>query len=632
MSKPNGNSVKDSSHSHPHKAGTSALVLGATGVVFGDIGTSPIYAMKQTFIISGAEPDQIYGIASMIFWALMLVVSLKYLTFVMRADNKGEGGMLALLSLMPEHIRAPKSRKHLALLVLVLIGTSLLFGEGGLTPAISVLSATEGLALLNPDLDVVAVPATVLILAILFAMQSRGTETIGKFFGPVTFVWFILIGSLGIFRILQEPAVIKALSPTYAIQYFMNSGLNSLFVLAAVILVVTGAEALYTDMGHFGAKPIRIAWTIIVGPALVLSYLGQAAVLINDPAAISNPFFALAPNKPMTLVLIIVATAATIVASQALITGVFSLSRQAVQLGLFPRLTIRHTNADQEGQIYVPVANWLVGFISIALVIAFQSTSALASAYVLAIAGTMTVTTIAFTIVARQIWKWPLWKIAPLTTIFLTLDLIFLAGTATRFFDGGWVPIVFGSLILAMMLIWRAGNRALNRKMRESSRTWQEIYAGCESGEIAMVPGIGIFMASPAEVVPAALISHVTIMHSLPESVYVVTIKSDTQPISTTPVLIDHVTDRLCQVTIFAGYMETVKVPNILQRDAMTAEEESSATYYLSERHFLASEGGNLGKRTETIFEILHRNAVSPTTFYGLPYDRVITIGTRIDL
>jgi KUP system potassium uptake protein len=630
MSKPNGNSVKDPSH--PHKAGTSALVLGATGVVFGDIGTSPIYAMKQTFIISGAEPDQIYGIASMIFWALMLVVSLKYLTFVMRADNKGEGGMLALLSLMPEHIRSPKSRKHLALLILVLIGTSLLFGEGGLTPAISVLSATEGLALLNPDLGVVAVPATVFILAILFAMQSRGTETIGKFFGPVTFVWFILIGSLGIFRILQEPEVMKALSPTYAIQYFMNSGLNSLFVLAAVILVVTGAEALYTDMGHFGAKPIRIAWTIIVGPALVLSYLGQAAVLINNPTAISNPFFALAPNKPMTLVLIIVATAATIVASQALITGVFSLSRQAVQLGLFPRLTIRHTNADQEGQIYVPVANWLVGFVSIALVITFQSSSALASAYVLAIAGTMTVTTIAFTVVARQIWKWPLWKIAPLTSIFLTLDLIFLAGTATRFFDGGWVPIVFGSLILAMMLVWRAGNRALNRKMRDSSRTWQEIYAGCESGEIAMVPGIGIFMASPAEVVPAALISHVTIMHSLPESVYVVTIKSDTQPISTTPVLIDHVTDRLCQVTIFAGYMETVNVPSILQRDAMNAEEELSATYYLSERHFLASEGGNLGKRTETLFEILHRNAVSPTTFYGLPYDRVITIGTRIDL
>ena len=632
MSKPNGNSVKDSAHSHPHKAGTSALVLGATGVVFGDIGTSPIYAMKQTFIISGAEPDQIFGIASMIFWALMLVVSLKYLTFVMRADNKGEGGMLALLSLMPEHIRSPRSRKHFAVLILVLIGTSLLFGDGVLTPAISVLSATEGLALLDPNLDVVAVPATVVILAILFAIQSRGTNKIGKVFGPVTFVWFTLIGGLGVYRVLEYPEVLKALSPTYAIQYFVTHGFHSVIVLAAVILVVTGAEALYTDMGHFGAKPIRIAWTIIVGPALVLSYLGQASVLMTNPSAISNPFFALAPNKPMTLVLIIVATAATIVASQALITGVFSLSRQAVQLGLFPRLTIRHTNADQEGQIYVPIANWLVGIGSISLVIAFKSSSALASAYVLAIAGTMAVTTVAFTIVARQIWKWPLWKIAPLTTIFLSLDLAFLFGTASRFFDGGWVPVVLGIVILSVMLIWRAGNRALNRKMRDSSRTWQEIYAGSESGEIAMVPGIGIFMASPAEVVPAALISHVTIMHSLPESVYVVTIKSDTQPISSTPVLVDHITDRLCQVTIFAGYMESVTVPNILQREVLSKEEEESATYYLSERHFLASDGGSLGNRTETLFEILHRNAVSPTQFYGLPYDRVITIGTRIDL
>ena len=280
MSKPNGHSVEDASHPHPHKAKTSALVLGATGVVFGDIGTSPIYAMKQTFVISGSEPDQIYGIASMIFWALMLVVSLKYLTFVMRADNKGEGGMLALLSLMPDTIRSPRSRKNLALLILVLIGTSLLFGDGVLTPAISVLSATEGLALLNPDLDVVAVPATVVILAILFSIQSRGTNTIGKVFGPVTFVWFALIGGLGIYRIIEHPDVLVALSPTYAIQYFASHGLHSIFVLAAVILVVTGAEALYTDMGHFGARPIRIAWVFIVGPALVLCYLGQAALLI----------------------------------------------------------------------------------------------------------------------------------------------------------------------------------------------------------------------------------------------------------------------------------------------------------------------------------------------------------------
>ncbi len=632
MSKPNGKAKTGSANSHPHKTGTSALVLGATGVVFGDIGTSPIYAMKQTFLISGSEPDQIYGIVSMIFWALMLVVSLKYLTFVMKADNKGEGGMLALLSLMPENIRSPQSRKHLAILILVLIGTSLLFGDGVLTPAISVLSATEGLALLNPDLAAVAVPLTVAILAILFSVQSRGTNTIGKIFGPVTFVWFALIGSLGAYRIMQHPDVLVALSPTYAIKYFVDHGLYSVLVLAAVILVVTGAEALYTDMGHFGAKPIRIAWATIVGPALVLCYLGQAALLMNEPEAVSNPFFALAPNRPMTLVLIIVATAATVVASQALITGVFSLSRQAVQLGLFPRLTIHHTNADQEGQIYVPIANWLVGFSSIALVIGFKSSSALASAYVLAIAGTMSVTTIAFAIVARQVWKWSLWKIVPLTAVFFSLDLAFLVGTASRFFDGGWVPVALGALILSVMLIWRTGNRALNRKMRDSSRTWQEIYAGCESGEIAMVPGTGIFLASPAEIVPSALISHVTIMHSLPESVIVVTVKSDTQPVSTTPVLVDHVTDRLCQVTIFAGYMETVNVPTVLKREVLTSDEEDSATYYLSERHFLASDDGELGNRTETLFEILHRNAVSPTQFYGLPYDRVITIGTRIDL
>jgi KUP system potassium uptake protein len=629
MSKPNGKSVEDASH--PHKASTSALVLGATGVVFGDIGTSPIYAMKQTFLISGSEPDQIYGIASMIFWALMLVVSLKYLSFVMRADNKGEGGMLALLSLMPDTIRSPRSRKNQAVLILVLIGTSLLFGDGVLTPAISVLSATEGLALLNPDLDVVAVPATVVILAILFSIQSRGTNTIGKVFGPVTFIWFALIGGLGIYRIIEHPDVLVALSPTYAIQYFANHGLHSIFVLAAVILVVTGAEALYTDMGHFGARPIRIAWVFIVGPALVLCYLGQAALLMNEPAAISNPFFALAPNKPMTVLLIVVATAATIVASQALITGVFSLSRQAVQLGLFPRLTIRHTNADQEGQIYVPIANWLVGFSSIALVIAFKSSSALASAYVLAIAGTMAVTTVAFTIVARLVWKWPLWKVIPLASIFLIVDIAFLIGTASRFLDGGWVPVVLGALILALMLIWRAGNRALNSRMRESTRTWQEIYQGLETGEIASVPGIAIFMASPAEMVPAALISHVTVMHSLPEEVVVVTVKSDTQPISTTPALCDHISDRLCRVTIYAGYMESINLPAVLEREVL-GDKEKIATYYLSERHFLASNKGSLGHRTEALFEILHRNSVAPTEFYGLPYDRVITIGTRIDL
>lgn len=632
MFKPNGKKVTNSYSSHPQKAGTTSLVLGATGVVFGDIGTSPIYAFKETVHASGSSAESIFGVTSLFFWTLIIVVSVKYLTFVMRADNRGEGGILALLSLMPTKYRKPKSGNQKTLLFLVLVGTALLFGDGVLTPAISVLSATEGLALLDTAFEGTAVPLTVVILAILFLIQYRGTHSMGKIFGPVMTVWFILIGGLGIYRFMAEPSVIKALSPIYAIEFIASNGTKTFVVLASVILCVTGAEALYADMGHFGKHPIRLAWIFLVGPSLVICYLGQAALVTTNPEAAANPFFGLAPNNGMVLLLVLVATMATVIASQALITGVFSLSRQAVQLGLFPRLTIRHTSADAEGQIYVPVVNWLVGATSIALVIGFQSSSALASAYVLAIAGTMAITTVAFYVVARQIWEWPFYKAAPLAGIFLIVDLAFLIGTASHIFDGGWVPILLGGIVLALMLVWRLGNIALNNKMRDSSRTWQEIYAGCESGDIAMVPGLGIFLASPAEVVPSALISHVTIMHSLPESVIVVTVKSDTQPISNTPVLVDHITDRLCLVTIFSGYMETIVIPEVLQREVLTSGVEEEATYYLSERHFLASEAGNLGNRTETIFEILHRNAVSPTQFYGLPYDRVITIGTRIDL
>ena len=629
MSKKTGSSATSSSHSH--LAGNAGLILGATGVVFGDIGTSPIYALKETLHRSGSSVDDIYGVVSLFFWTLTLVVSVKYLSFVMRADNKGEGGILALLSLMPRKIRGPKTVKHNAALILILVGTALLFGDGVLTPAISVLSATEGLALLNEDLAQVAVPLTVIILAALFLVQSRGTHAIGTVFGPVMLWWFGLIAGLGIYRFLAEPSVIKALSPVYAIEYIGQSGFKTFAILASVILCVTGAEALYADMGHFGVNPIRWAWMFLVGPALIFCYLGQAALVSTNPEAASNPFFGLAPNQTMLVVLIVSATLATVIASQALITGVFSLSRQAVQLGLFPRLTIRHTSAEHEGQIYVPVVNWLVGLTSIALVIGFKSSSALASAYVLAIAGTMAITTFAFHIVARQVWQWPLAKVLPLTMIFLVVDLSFLIGTAGNILDGGWVPIALGAFVFAVMGIWRAGNRALNSRMRESTRTWQEIYQGLETGEIASVPGVAIFLASPAEMVPAALISHVTVMHSLPEEVIVVTVKSDTQPISTTPALCDHISDRLCRVTIYAGYMETINLPEVLEREVL-GEKEKIATYYLSERHFLASNRGSLGHRTEALFEILHRNSVAPTEFYGLPYDRVITIGTRIDL
>ncbi len=353
-------------------------------MVFGDIGTSPLYALKQTLAVSGSSREAVLGVVSLIFWALMLVVSVKYLRFVMRADNHGEGGILALLALLPEKVRLATGGRRLALLILILIGTALLFGDGALTPAISVLSATEGLALVNPSLEHWAVPLTVVILAVLFAVQSRGTHQIGRVFGPVMVLWFVVIAGLGIWHIIGDPSVITALSPTYGIAYLVaNPGLG-FAIGAVVILAVTGAEALYADMGHFGIRPIRLAWAFLIAPSLVLCYLGQAAVVIKDPSAAADPFFSLAPHPTFALLMVILSTAATVIASQALITGVFSLSRQAVQLGLLPRLTIRHTSSDHEGQIYVPIANWLLSIASIALVIAFGSSTSLASAYVLA--------------------------------------------------------------------------------------------------------------------------------------------------------------------------------------------------------------------------------------------------------
>lgn len=618
-------------HHIPKNAGLVGLTLGATGVVFGDIGTSPIYALKETFHRSGTELTDIFGVVSLVFWSLMLVVTIKYLTFVMRADNNGEGGILALFALMPAKFRNPNSQKEKLLFIFVLIGTALLFGDGVLTPAISVLSATEGLALVNESLASAAVPLTVVILAILFAIQSRGTHTIGKIFGPVMIGWFTFIGGLGIFQFIQKPEVIKALSPIYAIEYFQVHGLHAIVLLSSVILSVTGAEALYADMGHFGAKPIRVAWTFIVGPALVLCYLGQAAVVANNHQATENPFFSLAPTPALTLTLVLMATAATVIASQALITGVFSLSRQAIQLGLFPRLTIRHTSEHHEGQIYVPSVNWILGLLSIALVVAFKSSSSLAHAYVLAIAGTMFITTIAFHRVASDVWKWKPLKLWPLTSIFLFVDLAFLSGTAANILHGGWVPVFLGSIVLAVMLLWRTGYIALNNYMGAQKQTWEALGAEIKQGSITRTPGIGVFMASPAELVPAALTSQAKIMHSIPAEIVVVTVVTDPVPYADSRVEKAQVMDRITKVTVHMGYMESLNLPKLLTAEVL-GDHERAATYYLSERKFTGTNDGQVGGFQEKLFGILHRNAATPSSYFGLPSDRIITLGTRIDL
>ncbi|MFC6236470.1 potassium transporter Kup [Longivirga aurantiaca] len=612
------------------RTGTLALTLGATGVVFGDIGTSPLYAFKESFATSGRDLDDVFGLVSLIFWALMIVVTIKYLLIVMRADNHGEGGILSLLALMPRRIRESSTGRERLLFLLVLVGTALLFGDGVLTPAISVLSATEGLELVRPGLGAYAVEIAVVILVLLFSVQSRGTHRIGQFFGPVMVLWFLVIAALGVFRLAARPDALLALSPSYAFGYIASHGWVSLAVASSVILAVTGAEALYADMGHFGRRPIRLSWALLVGPALVLCYLGQAALVLENPEMAENPFFGLAPDGG-TLPLVILATAATVVASQALITGVFSLARQGIQLGVLPRLSIKHTHADHEGQIYVPFVNVTVGALCIAVVVAFQSSSALAHAYVLVIAGTMFITTIAFHAVASRTWGWPGYRLWPFTTLFLVVDFTFLVGTLSNLLRGGWVPVAFGAVVMLVMIGWSNGYRALNNYMARTAVHWPSIAEELKHGSITRVPGVGVYLASPAEDVPAALSSQIKVLHAMPAEVLVVTVRTVSIPVADGPPEIIDVMKGVRRIVIPVGYMETPDIPAAL-RSSVLGKVESVATYYLSERKFAGTDAGSVPEHREKFFAFLHRNSQAPSQFFGLPSDRVIAIGTRIDL
>lgn len=612
------------------RTGVVALGVGATGVVFGDIGTSPLYAFKETFAASGDQLGDVFGLVSLIFWALMIVVTLKYLIVVMRADNQGEGGILSLLALLPRRVRDSTNGRDRALFLLVLVGTALLFGDGVLTPAISVLSATEGLDLVAPSVGQYAVEIAVAILVVLFAVQSRGTHRIGQAFGPVMIVWFVVIAVLGIFRLAQRPDTIVALSPTYALGYIADNGWASLAIASTVILAVTGAEALYADMGHFGRRPIGLSWALLVGPSLVLCYLGQAALVLENPETAASPFFSLAPPA-LTLPLVLLATAATIVASQALITGVFSLARQGIQLGVLPRLRVTHTHEDHEGQIYVPAVNVAVGVLCIAMVLTFRSSSNLAHAYVLAIAGTMFITTIAFHAVASRTWGWPAWRLWPLTILFMIVDTAFLLGTLTNLLRGGWVPIAFAAVVMAVMLGWSNGYRALNAYMKRTAIHWSAIQEELTQRRAMPVPGIGVYLASPAEDVPSALTSQMRTLHAIPERIVVVTVRTVSAPVALEPPVIDQILPLVTRVTIPVGYMESPDIPATL-RSALLGDDENDVTYYLSERKFVGLGTGSVPARREQFFAFLHRNAQAPSSTYGLPPDRTISIGTRIDL
>ncbi|MCL2450817.1 MAG: KUP/HAK/KT family potassium transporter, partial [Polyangiaceae bacterium] len=449
-----------------HHPSTTKLLVMAMGVVFGDIGTSPLYALKEC-----VDPDHgvaatqanVFGLLSLVFWSLMMVVTVKYLTFIMKADNRGEGGILALLALVPHRKKADASRIGL-LAGLVIFGAALLYGDGVITPAISVLSAVEGLEVATTQLTPVIVPITVVILVALFWVQKRGTARIGGIFGPIMLLWFLTIAVLGGVQVARFPAVLGAVHPVYALRFFLQHSWHGFLVLGGVVLVLTGGEALYADMGHFGRRPIRLSWFAVVLPSLLLNYFGQGAHLIREPAAASNPFFALVPS-PLIIPMTVLATVATIIASQALISGAYSLTRQAVQLGFCPRVTIVHTSSEAEGQIYVPEVNVALAVACVCLVLSFKESAALAAAYGIAVTGTMTITSMVYFVVLTRTWKWPLWKAVPLVAVFLSFDVPFLAANALKFFHGGWFPIAVGLALFLIMTTWKTGRALLGRTL-----------------------------------------------------------------------------------------------------------------------------------------------------------------------
>jgi KUP system potassium uptake protein len=625
----------------PRGKALATLALGALGVVYGDIGTSPLYALRECF--GGTHgvpptPQNVLGIVSLVFWAMTFVITFKYLAFVMRADNRGEGGVLALMALVGE---AERSRRlGPALLLVGLFGTALLYGDGIITPAISVLGALEGVAVAAPAFSHVVVPATVAILTLLFAFQKRGTATVGAVFGPVTLVWFLTIAVLGVRGILLDPSILRALSPFHGVAFFAHHGWHGFLVLGAVVLVVTGGEALYADMGHFGKRPIRVAWLAVAMPALLLNYVGQGALLLRDPGAARNPFYLLAPDWAL-YPLIGIATAAAIVASQALISGAFSLTRQAVQLGYAPRVTVRHTSHTEIGQIYVPEVSWALGAATIGLVLGFRSSSGLAAAYGIAVTGTMTITTLLFHHVARARWRWPGWRVWPLTSLFLAVDLAFFAANAVKIEDGGWFPLAVAGLVFTLLSTWKKGRALLAVQLRAAGLPLDVFLADLRRKGPTRVPGTAVFMTGNVGNVPAVLLHHLKHNKMLHERVLLVSIVGEEIP--TVPegerVAVRELGSGFFQVVARYGFMETPDVPAMLEsiatRDVPGPRLQLRAmetTYYLGRETLLPTGRARMARWRKWLFIVMARNAQTASAFFGLPPNRVVEMGAQIQM
>jgi KUP system potassium uptake protein len=613
------------------------LSLAALGIVYGDIGTSPLYAVRESFHPGhglAVTPPNVLGVLSLIFWSLVLVISIKYLVFILRADNRGEGGIMALAALAtPMGVRSSGGRP--LIVALGLFGTALLYGDGAITPAISVLSAVEGLGVATPLLTPYVVPLTVAILVVLFLQQRHGTGGIGKVFGPVTLAWFVTLAALGVRQVILEPSVLGAASPHHAVRFFLEDGGRALVVLGSVFLVVTGGEALYADMGHFGRRPIRLAWFAVVLPALLINYFGQGALLLRAPGAVENPFYRMAPEWALYPV-VGIATAATVIASQALISGAFSLTMHAVQLGYIPRVTIEHTSARERGQIYIPAVNWLLMLACIGLVLGFGSSSNLAAAYGVAVTTTMVITTLLFYVVARSRWRWPAPLASVVTGFFLVIDVAFWISNLLKIPHGGWFPLAVATIMFALMTTWRRGRQVLAERIGGGLLPIGSFLQSLDESGIQRVNGTAVFMYGNPDATPPALLHNLKHNQVLHRRVILLVVETAEVPHVSEEerATVEDLGHGFHRVLLRYGFMEEPDVPAAL--DNLAPEglvfRKLETTYFLGRETLIRSRRRELSSWRAALFVVMARNARTASSFFSLPPNRVVELGAQIEL
>jgi KUP system potassium uptake protein len=632
--------------SHPRaKVGMAALTFGALGVVFGDIGTSPLYALQTLFASDqhAVRPTQsaVYGVISLVFWTITIIVSIKYVTFIMRADNEGEGGIMALIALIQRGVRLQRRSAKAALVALGIFGASLFYGDGMITPAISVLSAVEGLEVAAPSLEHLVVPITLVILTVLFAIQRFGTGAVGRAFGPVMGAWFAIIALAGLGKVIDHPGILRSISPTYGIDFLFEHGHVAFIALGSVVLTITGAEALYADMGHFGHSPIRRAWFAFVFPALVLNYMGQGALIVDSPQAIDNPFFLLFPHWAR-IPMVLAATAATVIASQAVISGAFSVTRQAVRLGFLPRLTIRHTSRHEVGQVYVPAVNWGIFVAVVALVVGFGSSAALASAYGIAVTGTLAIDTLLFFVVVRHLWHRPMWLAVTGCVAFLIVDLTFFSANLTKVLHGGWFPLSIALVVFVVLTTWQRGREIVTRNRTEEEGPLRDFIEEIRELEppVYRAPSTAVFLNANIETTPLALRANVEHNHTVHACVVIMSIETERVPHVPVDerVTIDDLgygDDGITHVTARYGFMDKINVPGTLRMVSDRVEGEldlEGASYFLSRISIVRTDAPGMSRWRKKLFITIARNAANPVALFGLPDDQTVVLSSHIDV